>query len=199
MVRASLIVAMTPEGLIGRDGDMPWHHSEDLRHFKRKTLGGTVLMGRNTWASLGRPLPNRTNLVVSRTLVEEPGPEGTERDGARVFASLEDAVAWVGRERPGGDDHVWVIGGGQLYRDVLAPLDEARSDTVPMLEIDRIVVTWVPALPIQAGDVHFPFDVAWISRHFDVHEDRVGDDGSLRFVDYRRAGRDHDTRSPSGS
>ena len=81
-----LIAAVARNGVIGREGRLPWRLPDDLAHFKRTTLGHPVIMGRRTWESLAGPLPGRRNLVVTRT-------RGYRADGAEVFASLDDALA----------------------------------------------------------------------------------------------------------
>ncbi|MGQ0530627.1 MAG: dihydrofolate reductase [Panacagrimonas sp.] len=102
----SLIVAMDQNRLIGRRGALPWRLPNDLAHFKRQTLGKTILMGRRTWDSLGRPLPGRDNWVVSRAPQFAP-------PGARVFASLDAAL------NAQTDGELMVIGGAELYRQTL--------------------------------------------------------------------------------
>ena len=100
-----LIWAQATDGVIGRDGELPWHLPEDLRHFRTVTAGAAVLMGRRTWDSLPprfRPLPGRRNLVLSRT----------PQEGAETFADLPTALAAVS-----GD--LWVIGGAAVYRAAL--------------------------------------------------------------------------------
>ena len=89
MTRLSLIAAMARNRVIGRDNTLPWHLPEDLRHFKATTLGKPVIMGRKTWESLGRPLPGRRNIVVSRNA--DYVPAGGER-----VDSLESAIAICG-------------------------------------------------------------------------------------------------------
>src|SRR3990167_2138305 len=84
--RIYLIAAVAKNGVIGARGKLPWHLPEDLRHFKKLTLGHPVIMGRRTWESLGRPLPGRDNIVVTRTT-------GYEAPGASVAASLAAAIA----------------------------------------------------------------------------------------------------------
>jgi dihydrofolate reductase len=124
-----LIAAVARNGTIGRDNALPWRLREDMRHFKATTLGSPVLMGRKTWDSLGRPLPGRRNLVVSRQV-------GLVLEGAEVFASLDAALAAI-------DDaqRVFVIGGGQLYAETLP-----RADRVFLSEIAADV----------PGDTGFP-------------------------------------------
>ncbi|MBI2383316.1 MAG: dihydrofolate reductase [Gammaproteobacteria bacterium] len=103
-----LVVAMDERGLIGRAGGLPWRLPDDLKHFKALTLGKTVLMGRKTWDSLGRPLPQRENWVLTR----DPA---FRADGCRTFASA-DAALRAHRERGG---ELMVIGGGEVYRQLL--------------------------------------------------------------------------------
>ena len=101
----SLIVAMAENRVIGRDNQMPWHLPADLRHFKSVTLGKPVIMGRKTFESIGRPLPGRRNLVISRNTE-------WQADGVETVNSLDAALALVNAH-----DEVMIIGGGQLYRD----------------------------------------------------------------------------------
>jgi dihydrofolate reductase len=110
MIR-SLIVARARNGTIGRDNAMPWHLPADLAHFKRTTLGRPVIMGRRTWESIGRALPGRRNIVVSRS-------PSFRASGAEVVGSLADAWRAVS-----GSDEAFVIGGAQLYAEALADAD----------------------------------------------------------------------------
>lgn len=98
----SIIVAVAQNGVIGDKNSLLWHISEDMRFFKRTTSGHPVIMGRKTYESLGRPLPNRTNVVISRTL--------GELEGCTVVRSLEEAIALFPME-----EEVFVIGGAQIY------------------------------------------------------------------------------------
>jgi dihydrofolate reductase len=127
--RLGLIAALAANRVIGIEGRLPWRLPEDLRHFKALTLGHPVIMGRRTWESIGRPLPGRTNIVVSR----QPGYAAP---GAQVVTGLESAYACCDAA-----DEVFVIGGAELY---LAALPEA--DILELTEIQREF----------AGDVHFP-------------------------------------------
>jgi len=102
----SLIVAVAENGVIGDRNALLWHISEDLRHFKAVTTGHPVVMGRKNWESLGRPLPNRTNVVITRQNIEIPG--------CTVAHSLEEAVALFP-----ADEEVFVIGGAQIYAAAL--------------------------------------------------------------------------------
>lgn len=131
-----LIAALADNRVIGRDNQMPWHLPEDFKHFKAKTLGKPIIMGRKTWDSLGRPLPGRLNLVVSRQ-------EGLVLEGAEVFASLEEAIARADQwAREQGVDELMLIGGAQLYEQGLALAER--------LYLTRIALqpegdTWFPA------------------------------------------------------
>jgi dihydrofolate reductase len=113
----SIIVAVSENLAIGKDNKLLWHISEDLKYFKRITAGHTVIMGRKTWESIGRPLPNRRNIVVSRSLKADSLP------GADLFPSLEDALSASGGEGERSEE-VFVIGGGEIYRQALPLADK---------------------------------------------------------------------------
>lgn len=123
MPLVSLVAAAAANGVIGRDNRMPWHLPEDLAHFKRLTLGHPVVMGRKTYesilAALGKPLPGRTNIVVTRQA-------GFAAPGCIVAASLDAALA-AAREAA----EIFVIGGAEIYRLALA-----RADRVHLTLID---------------------------------------------------------------
>ncbi|WP_029921279.1 dihydrofolate reductase [Nevskia soli] len=104
--RLTLVVAVSENGVIGRDGGLPWRLPEDLKHFRRLTLGNTVLMGRKTFESLGKPLEGRANWVLTRDAAFAAA-------GARVFRDLDAALA----ASPQGE--LLVIGGAELYRQTL--------------------------------------------------------------------------------
>jgi dihydrofolate reductase len=103
----TLVVAMADNAIIGRDGALPWHLPDDLRRFKAFTLGKPVLMGRKTWNSLGRPLPGRTNVVMTRTPAEL-GSAASQ--GAVVVSSLAQALT-----RFAASPEIAVIGGAEIY------------------------------------------------------------------------------------
>lgn len=185
--RCRLIVALTEERLMGRAGDLPWHLPEDLAHFKRTTLGGAVIMGRLSFESMGsRPLPKRTNLVVSRGVPSAAARTGQERDGARWFPSLSSACAFVAREQPGGQSEPWILGGSHVFREVLSPLDGASgAHAVAGLPLPAtLIITWAPSQPLLPDDVLFPFDRAWIEQHYRATETRTGQTPGLTFVTY---------------
>ena len=125
----SLVVAAAKNNVIGRDGELPWHLPDDLRHFKRLTTGKPIIMGRRTFESIGRPLPDRHNIVMTR----DPDYAAA---GCDVVTSVSDALKLAG-----DDTEVMVIGGGQVYRDFLP-------------RADRIYLTRVQA-EID-GDTYFP-------------------------------------------
>ena len=126
------IVAISENFAIGKDGKLPWHYSADLRNFKETTTGGTVVMGSNTWRSIGRPLPERTNIILSRS--EMPDLP----DGVILCHSKKQILERV--ERLDGD--VFVIGGAGVF--------ETFQD-----EIKRWIVTRIP-LSIEGADVFIP-------------------------------------------
>lgn len=125
----SLAVAMDRGGVIGRDGTLPWHITEDLRHFKALTWGKPIVMGRRTFEAIGRPLPGRHNIVVSRT-------PGFQAPGCTVTASVDQALAAAG-EVP----EVVVIGGGVVYAETL-PLAGRLYITLVHAEVEGD--TWFP-------------------------------------------------------
>jgi dihydrofolate reductase len=125
----SLIVAMTDGGVIGRDGQLPWRLSADLRRFKRLTMGHHIIMGRKTFDSIGRLLPGRTTVVITRQA-------DLAISEAKVVHSLKEAL-----QVTGDDAEVFIVGGGEIYRQAL-----------PM--VDRIYQTIVHAS--VKGDTVFP-------------------------------------------
>ena len=154
-----LIAALGRNHVIGVAGDLPWRLPDDLKRFKALTLGQTILMGRKTWTSLGRPLPDRDNRVLSRTPDFAP-------DGARVFDQLDDALA-----HPQGEA-VWVIG-GELYATLLP-------------RATRLCLTEVDAAP--EGDTWFPeLDAAqWREASRSHHDADEKHPLAFDFVDYVR-------------
>ena len=145
-----LIAALADNRVIGRDNQLPWHLPADLKHFKALTLGKPSIMGRKTWDSLGRPLPGRLNLGVSR----QPG---LQLAGAEVFASLEAAVERADQwAREQGVDELMLIGGAQLYGQALA-------------QAERLYLTRVALSP--EGDAWFPefSEADWRRAALDAH------------------------------
>ncbi|MEM7010383.1 MAG: dihydrofolate reductase [Verrucomicrobiota bacterium] len=113
MPKLIAIVAMASNRIIGRDGDLPWRLSEDLKFFKRTTMGHAILMGRKTWDSIGRPLPGRRNVILSRSMDAAP-------EGADLLQSVDD-VPQLLRE---AETVVYLIGGAEIYRQLLNQVDE---------------------------------------------------------------------------
>lgn len=122
-VQVGLIVASSENGVIGVDGDLPWRLPDDLKHFMRSTKGHSVVMGRKTFESLGKPLAGRLNIVVSSTMSIEEGIAGE----VVVVRSLEEAIEVGKRADSGGDGFgkglVWIAGGGEIYRQAIAGAD----------------------------------------------------------------------------
>lgn len=107
------VVAVALNGIIGADGDMPWSLPSDLKRFKQITMGKPVVMGRKTFQSIGRPLPGRANIVISRSA-------SYQADGVHVVSSIEEALELAVRlARDTGAEEVCVIGGGEIYRQTL--------------------------------------------------------------------------------
>jgi dihydrofolate reductase len=137
------IAAMAQGRVIGLRQQLPWHLPQDLQHFRRVTMGAPVLMGRKTWESLParfRPLPGRTNVVLTR----QPGWQATDAPGVRVAQSVEAALGAVAELAP-QPERVFVIGGAELYAQVLALADElviTHIDTA--FEGDAWFPAWSP-------------------------------------------------------
>lgn len=111
----SLIAAISQNNVIGKDGELPWHISEDLKRFKKLTTGHVVIMGRKTFESVGRPLPNRTNILVTRDPDFVIG-------GCLIAHSLEEALD-IGREKEENGE-IFIIGGGQIYSQSMQLADK---------------------------------------------------------------------------
>ena len=159
MTNLTIIVATDSSNGIGINNTLPWHLPEDLAHFKRLTSGHPIIMGRKTFDSIGRPLPNRRNIVISRNA--DWRHEGVERVG-----SLQEALALVA-----GDGDAFVIGGGQIFEQAL-PL------------VDRLVITRIDRT--YECDAFFPVlaEGAWREA---VREDHVSAAGlPYSFISYTR-------------
>ena len=113
-----MVVAVAENGIIGKDGDMPWQLPSDLKHFKQVTMGCPIIMGRLTWESIGRPLPGRVNIVISRSALDLP-------DGVVGVATPEEAL-----DAAGDAETVMIIGGGQIYK-----LFEPQAATIHLTEV----------------------------------------------------------------
>ena len=128
-MKLSVIVAMAANRVIGHENRLPWHLPADLKHFKATTLGKPVVMGRRTWESIGRPLPGRTNIVITRDTAYTA-------EGCVVVHSLDEAIRAAGEVA-----EVMIIGGAELYRQALP-----QADTLYLTLIHGEF----------AGDTHFP-------------------------------------------
>jgi len=134
LTQVAIIVAADERGGIGRAGGLPWHLPEDLRRFKALTMGKPIVMGRRTWDSIGRPLPGRRSLVVTR----QPA---VAIEGAEVFGSLEDALGAAAAA-----PEVCVIGGAEVYREALPRADVVHLTRVhATVEADTFLPTLDPA------------------------------------------------------
>lgn len=156
------IVAIDQNGAIGKGGAIPWHYSADLKFFKSQTLRHACVMGRRTWLSLKRPLPDRLNLVLSRSRAAE-----VETQTGGVVLSNKAAVLSLG---PYLSCDLFVIGGAQVYRSFLP-------------EIERWIVTAIP-LAVEGADTFMPENFLQSFRRIETRE--IGDD--LRAIFYERVG-----------
>jgi dihydrofolate reductase len=160
MAHLTLVVAIDANNGIGIDNRLPWHLPEDLAHFKRVTLGRPIVMGRKTFDSIGRALPGRRNIVITRNAAwAHPGVE--------TAASLEQAIALLDGQRAS------IIGGAQVFNDALAVADEMIVTHIDhVFDCDTFFPPIDPASWIETARV----------RH---HDDAIGCD--YAFVTYRRA------------
>ena len=157
MVRLSLVVAWAEGQVIGKDGTMPWHYAEDMKHFKRVTMGHAVLMGRRTHESIGMVLPGRRNIVLTRDATYAS-------EGCDIAYGWPEALAIARRD----DDDPRVIGGAEIYRLALPDVT-----TMYVTRVARAV----------AGDTHFPrVDFT----RFALRAQRRGEAPELLFQRYER-------------
>jgi dihydrofolate reductase len=134
-MKLSLIWAMARNGVIGRNNALPWHLPEDLRYFKRVTMGKPIIMGRKTWDSIARPLPGRTNIVITRDIQ-------FEAEGVRIVHSLAEALALASHvAHIDGADECIVMGGAEIY-------------ALALPQAERLYLTQVHAE--VEGDAYFP-------------------------------------------
>lgn len=134
-MKLSLICALAQNGIIGRKNQLPWHLSEDLKYFKRTTMGKPIIMGRKTYESIGRLLPGRTNIIVTRT-------RDYEVDNARIVDSLADAIELAENiSIIDGIDEAFVIGGAELFKNAM-PLVDRMHLTLVHAEVEGD--TWFP-------------------------------------------------------
>ncbi len=166
----TLIVAMARNRVIGRDGQLPWHLPADLKHFKRNTVGKPILMGRLTYESIGRPLPKRRNLVLTRR-------DDFSAPGIEVFNTMGAALESC------TEPEVMLIGGAQLYAHALD-------------RCDRMLVTVVDAE--VDGDALFPdFDATeWTIESREDHRPDEANEFGYAFIELRRGGSGEQAPSP---
>lgn len=127
-MKLSIIVAHDPNLVIGKDGELPWHFSEDLKFFKKTTMGSPILMGRGVFEELNeKPLPGRKNVVLSRS---------RSYDHVTTFSSIDEALDYLSDQ-----EQVFIIGGGEIYKQTIDRVDE-------------LIITQVKRE--YEGDTHFP-------------------------------------------
>ncbi|RKQ37617.1 dihydrofolate reductase [Oceanobacillus halophilus] len=127
----SLLVAMDKNRIIGANNDLPWHLPNDLKFFKQKTTGHTIIMGRKTFQSIGRALPNRRNVVLTKSKIDFP-------EGVEVIHDITTVLQW-NKEQP--EEEFFIIGGGNIFTQIL-----------PFA--DRMYITWIDE-EFQ-GETYFP-------------------------------------------
>jgi dihydrofolate reductase len=169
VIEIILVAAVAENGVIGRDNAMPWRIKSDMQHFRGLTLGKPVVMGRKTYLSIGKPLPGRTNIVVSRDRdFAAPGILVAHDIDAALAAARGDAL----RRNAGA---IAIIGGSDIYAQTLA-------------RADRLEITLVHAKP-EGGDAAFPAIDPKIWRESERQEQPAGpqDDSAFAFISYLRA------------
>ncbi|WP_218048634.1 dihydrofolate reductase [Curvivirga aplysinae] len=164
----SMIVAQGENRVIGVDGDLPWHLSEDLKYFKKTTMGKPIIMGRKTYESIGRPLPGRPNIVITRNFDYKADPK------VDVVADIETAVQ-LGKKYATelNLEEIMIVGGAQIYASALP-------------SATRLYITEVALSP--NGDAYFPeFDKANWQEVFTESHEAEGDNPAYRFVTYEKS------------
>jgi dihydrofolate reductase len=164
-MRISIIAAVAENGVIGRQGKLPWRLSDDLRRFKHLTMGHTIIMGRRTWESIGRPLPGRRTVVVTRQTDYR-----TANAEVKIAASLNDALNFAEAAR---DDEAFIVGGAELYRESLS-------------RANRLYLTRVCAA--VEGDTSFP-EIEWHNWQLvesEEHDANEKNEFAYRFETYDR-------------
>jgi dihydrofolate reductase len=141
LIRLAVIVAAAENAVIGRNNALPWHLPEDLRYFKKVTMGKPIVMGRKTFESIGRPLPGRANIVITRN-------PGFQAEGVRVVASLEEALQLAENIAViDGAQELVVIGGAEIYKAAIP-----RADRLYITEVHASVEGDACLPPIEWGD-----------------------------------------------
>lgn len=166
-IRVSLIVAVADNGVIGRDGEMAWKISSDLKHFRKLTLGKPIVMGRKTFSSLGKPLDLRDNIVLTRDSSFRP-------EGVEIVTDIDQALNIAERlAKNRGSNELMIIGGAEIYRLTISLAD-------------RIYLTRVHGQP--EGDTYFP-DLdpeIWLLQQTESHKAGERDEFDVSFMVYDR-------------
>ena len=152
-MKISLIVAMATNRAIGLDNKMPWHLSADLKKFKAITMGSPIVMGRKTYESIGKPLPGRTNIIISRNLEYQ-------QSDCLVFNNINTAIETIGKDA----EEIFIIGGAELYK---ATLPHADNLYLTLIQQDFIGDTYFPEIDFKA----------WT----EVSREDISDDPSVNF------------------
>lgn len=139
-MRVSLIVAMDRKRGIGINGKLPWHLSSDLRNFKSVTMGSALIMGRKTYESIGRPLPGREMIVISRN-------PAYQASGCTIMPSLDEALDFAHKR---GDHEVFVIGGGEMFRQALPRADRIY---LTLVDAETVADTYFPELNMDEWNI----------------------------------------------
>ena len=154
-MKTSIVAAVAENGVIGKDGWMPWTIPADLKHFKELTSGNIVIMGRKTYETIGKPLPNRHNIVISKTLPS--GSLGSKVIIARGLREAMESAEYVNEINGNGVLEAFIIGGGEIYKESID-------------KVDTMYITIVSGDP--DGDTHFPtfYDGQWNIVSTDPHD-----------------------------
>jgi dihydrofolate reductase len=166
-MKLAFVVAVAKNGVIGRGGGLPWRLPSDLKHFKKLTVGKPILMGRRTWDSIGRPLPGREAIVITRDL-------NFSADGAHVAHSIDAGLALAQEQaKRMGADTIMIVGGSDLFAALLD-----RADIIHLNEVDLE----------PEGDVLFPpLDPArWVEVACEAPPRAANDEANVRFLTYAR-------------
>lgn len=164
MSSISMIVAYAKNNIIGNHGQMPWSIPADLAYFKKTTMGSPIIMGRVTWESLGRPLPGRLNIVISRN-------SDYALEGAELVSDLKSAINLAKEKAP--DQDIFIIGGGQIYAEAL---DSGLADKVYATEIHHNI----------EGDTAFPELDMSIWKEISREPQPIDNNYDFDFVIYQR-------------
>jgi len=157
----SSLVAMNSNKLIGVNNDLPWKLRDDLEHFKNYSMNKPIIMGKNTYESIGRPLPNRTNIIISSTLKEVKG--------CHICSTLKEGISLAAGNT---NDEIILIGGARIFEE-------------GMRIINKLVISWVDADHLE-GDVYFPdFDLKeWTEMTNDFYSKSEANEFAFKITEY---------------